>query len=216
MGRVVDGRLPDGRRLRAEAYTNTGIAPVTSPAHADKEHASPSTRQRHGSQGARARPRRALIDDGDVAVLRMQDGKVQALDLELVEALAATLDELAAADPAAVVLTGSGSSFSAGVDLFRVVEGGRDYIEPFLVGLDRCLRGLFTFPRPVVAAINGHAIAGGMVLACACDERLLARGNARLAIPELLVGVAFPAAALRGGRTTFLTRLHHVHVTRSA
>jgi enoyl-CoA hydratase len=135
-------------------------------------------------------------DDGDVAVLRLEHGKVAALDLELLEGLGAALDELARERPAAVVLTGTGSSFSAGVDLHRVLEGGRAYIEPFLRGLERAFRALFTFPRPIVAALNGHAIAGGLVLACACDRRLLARGNARLGVPELAVGVAFPALAL--------------------
>lgn len=138
----------------------------------------------------------AREDEGEVAVLRLQHGKVSALDLELVEELGAALAELARARPAAVVLTGSGSSFSAGVDLHRVVDGGRAYIEPFLAALERSFRALFTFPRPVVAALNGHAIAGGLVLACACDRRLMARGNGRLGIPELAVGVAFPALAL--------------------
>jgi enoyl-CoA hydratase len=138
----------------------------------------------------------AREDEGEVAVLRLQHGKVSALDLELVEELGAVLAELARARPAAVVLTGSGSSFSAGVDLHRVVDGGRAYIEPFLAALEQSFRALFTFPRPVVAALNGHAIAGGLLLACACDRRLMARGNGRLGIPELAVGVAFPALAL--------------------
>jgi enoyl-CoA hydratase len=135
-------------------------------------------------------------DEGDVAVLRLEHGKVAALDLELLEGLGAALAELARENPASVVLTGTGSSFSAGVDLHRVVEGGREYIEPFLRALERTFRALFVFPRPIVAALNGHAIAGGLVLACACDRRLLARGNARLGVPELAVGVAFPALAL--------------------
>lgn len=135
-------------------------------------------------------------DDGDVAVLRLEHGKVQALDLELLEWLEGALSELARERPAAAVLTGTGSCFSAGVDLHRVVEGGRAYIEPFLAALDRAFRALYAFPRPIVAALNGHAIAGGLVLACACDRRLMARGNGRLGVPELAVGVAFPALAL--------------------
>jgi enoyl-CoA hydratase len=55
---------------------------------------------------------------------------------------------------------------------------------------------LFTFPRPVVAAVNGHAIAGGCVIVLACDIRLMAEGAGRIGVPELLVGVPFPAAAL--------------------
>ena len=135
-------------------------------------------------------------DRVDVAVLRLEHGKVQALDLELLEALADALERLAREAPQSAVLTGTGSSFSAGVDLYRVVEGGAEYVRPFLFALERALRALYTFPRPIVAAVNGHAIAGGLVLACACDRRLLARGNARLGVPEVAVGVAFPALAL--------------------
>lgn len=135
-------------------------------------------------------------DEGEVAVLRMEHGKVQALDVELVEALERALDELEAGPARAVVLTGSGSSFSAGVDLFRVLDEGQPYVERFLDSLSAMLRRLFLFPRPVVAAVNGHAIAGGLVLVCACDLRVMARGNGRLGVPELLVGVPFPAIAL--------------------
>jgi enoyl-CoA hydratase len=51
---------------------------------------------------------------------------------------------------------------------------------------------LFMFPAPVVAAVNGHAIAGGCILACSCDRRLMTSGNARIGLPELKVGVPFP------------------------
>ena len=54
-----------------------------------------------------------------------------------------------------------------------------------------------TFPKPVVAAINGHAIAGGCILAAACDHRIMTEGNGRIGIPELAVGVPFPALPLQ-------------------
>jgi enoyl-CoA hydratase len=54
------------------------------------------------------------------------------------------------------------------------------------------LETLFMFPGPVVAAVNGHAIAGGCILACACDRRLMTSGAARIGVPELRVGVPFP------------------------
>ena len=132
---------------------------------------------------------------GPVSVLRMEHGKVNALDLELVEALAGELATAAASDCRAVVLTGTGGSFSAGVDLFRVLDGGPEYASRFLPALDRMFRELFLFPRPVVAALNGHAIAGGCILACACDRRLMATGRGRVGVPELRVGVPFPVTA---------------------
>jgi enoyl-CoA hydratase len=120
---------------------------------------------------------------------------VSALDTELLDALARELDG-AALDVRALVLTGSGSIFSAGVDLFRITQGGADYVRLFLPLLSRFLRMLFTFPRPVVAAVNGHAIAGGCVIALACDARLMADGDGKMGLPELVVGVPFPTAAL--------------------
>lgn len=134
------------------------------------------------------------ITDG-ILTIRLAHGKASALDLELCAALQSAFEE-AATDAAvgAVVLTGTGSIFSAGVDLPRMISAGGDYIQDFVEALDAALRGLFVFPKPVVAAVNGHAIAGGAILAFACDHRLMCAG--RIGVPELLVGVPFPAMAL--------------------
>ncbi len=134
---------------------------------------------------------RETIDD--IAVLRMAHGKVNALDTELLEALTAAVDA-AASDAKAVVLTGQGKSFSAGVDLFRILEGRDAYLDAFLPALDDALRRLFGLPIPVVAAVNGHAIAGGCLVALAADYKLMSSG--RIGTPELIVGVPFPVTAL--------------------
>jgi len=134
--------------------------------------------------------------DEPIATLRLAHGKVNALDLELLDALSGGLDQISSSPARAVVLTGSGRSFSAGVDLQRVVSEGRPYLERFLPALDRALEKLYTFPLPVVAAANGHAIAGGCILVQACDRRLMAAGEARIGIPELRVGVPFPPLPL--------------------
>lgn len=135
-------------------------------------------------------------DRGPIAVLRMAHGKANALDSELLEALDRGFRELEDARPDALVLTGTGSIFSAGVDLFRVLDGGAAYLASFLPVLSRAVRRLFAFPRPVVAAVNGHAIAGGCILACACDLKVMAEGEGRIGVPELRVGVPFPVAPL--------------------
>jgi enoyl-CoA hydratase len=129
-----------------------------------------------------------------IAVLRLAHGKVSAMDAEFLQAIIAAFD--AAADADAIVLTGTGSSFSAGVDLFRILDGKDAYVDRFLPLLSRAFLRVFTHPRPVVAAVNGHAIAGGCILACACDWRLMAAGSGRVGVPELRVGVPFPLAAL--------------------
>ena len=130
-----------------------------------------------------------------ILTLRLAHGKASALDVELLDALLREFDG-ATEDVRALVLTGTGSIFSAGVDLFRLTRDGAEYVRHFLPLLSRSLRALFTFPRPVVAAVNGHAIAGGCVIALACDARLMAEGGGKIGVPELLVGVPFPTAAL--------------------
>ncbi|HEX7809768.1 MAG TPA: enoyl-CoA hydratase/isomerase family protein, partial [Thermoanaerobaculia bacterium] len=136
-----------------------------------------------------------------VATLRLNYGKAAALDLELLDAVALAIAECAADDDIrAVILTGTGSIFCAGVDLFRITNGGREYAERFLPALGRMLLELFAFPKPLIAAVNGHAIAGGCVLALAGDYRLMAQGNGRIGVPELLVGVAFPPSVIEAIR----------------
>jgi enoyl-CoA hydratase len=135
-------------------------------------------------------------DRNDIAVLTFAHGKVHALDLDLLRALDARLAEVERSPARAVVLTGSGTVFSAGVNLVRLLEGGPTYLRDFLPALTSAMERLFFFPKPVVAAVNGHAIAGGCVLACACDRRLMARGPATIGVTELLVGVPFPSIAL--------------------
>ena len=130
-----------------------------------------------------------------ILTLRLAHGKASAPDVELLDALLRELDGVAE-DVRALILTGTGSIFSAGVDLFRLTQEGAEYVRRFLPLLCRFVRMLFTFPRPVVAAVNGHAIAGGCVIVLACDVRLMAEGAGRIGVPELLVGVPFPAAPL--------------------
>ena len=137
-------------------------------------------------------------EQGAVTIVRLAHGKASALDVELCDAIHQTFTDLR--DCEAVVLTGTGKIFSAGVDLLRLLDGGVDYTRQFLPALRRCLMTLFSFPRPLVAAANGHAIAGGCVLVATCDYRVMAAGTARIGVPELLVGVPFPTLALEAMR----------------
>jgi enoyl-CoA hydratase len=133
---------------------------------------------------------------GEVAVFRMEHGKANVFDLEFCEAITSQLEELSQSSLRAMVITGQGRIFSAGVDLPRVVDGGLPYLRSFLPALKKTFQTLFCFPKAVVAAINGHAIAGGCVLACAADHRLMASQSGQIGVPELLVGVPFPTLAL--------------------
>ncbi len=134
------------------------------------------------------------VSDG-IAIMTMGHGKANALDIEFCDAMAARFIELRKSAAKAVVLTGQGKIFSAGVNLRRLSEGGADYIRRFLPALHRFYDAVFFHPKPVIAAVNGHAIAGGCVLACCADRRIMARESGRIGVTEILVGVPFPALA---------------------
>jgi enoyl-CoA hydratase len=136
-----------------------------------------------------------LKTDNGIAIVTIEHGKANALDIELSDELGRCFAQIAESPARAVVVTGQGRIFSAGVDLIRLSSGGPDYVRKFLPALHRAFNAMFFFPKPVVAAINGHAIAGGCVLACCADRRIMARAGGRIGVTELLVGVPFPAVA---------------------
>lgn len=134
-------------------------------------------------------------DHDQVRILRLTHRKANALDIELCDAIIQALDD--AREAQAVVITGSGTIFSAGVDLVRIVDGGgAAYVREFLPRLREVFRRVAFEPKPVVAAVNGHAIAGGFILLAAADRAVAARGGGKLGVTELLVGLPFPAIAM--------------------
>jgi enoyl-CoA hydratase len=140
-------------------------------------------------------------EDG-IAVVTLRHGKANALDVEICKALKKAFARLAKAEVRAVVMTSEGKIFSAGVDLPRAAAGGRNYLRALVGALDAMYEELFYFPKPLVAAVNGHAIAGGCVLAACADYRLLAKDAGRMGVTELLVGVPFPPFAFEVLRAT--------------
>ena len=144
-----------------------------------------------------------------VVLLRMEHGKVNPIDIELFSELEQKLAEVEQSSASAVVLTGTGKAFSAGVDLFKVLDGGHLYLTKFLPLLVKVLEKLFLFRKPVVAAVNGHAIAGGCLMVWSSDYRIAAKGDATIGIPELLVGVPFPPFALEIARSSVSPQ--HLH-----
>src|SRR5262249_50576216 len=132
-----------------------------------------------------------IEQSGKTLILHLAHGRANALDTEFCNAIASEFEKARTAPVDAVVVTGRGQIFSAGVDLLRVLDGGTAYLNGFLPALINLFETVFAYPKPVVAAINGHAIAGGCVLACAADYRVMAKGETRIGIPELRVGVPF-------------------------
>lgn len=135
-------------------------------------------------------------EHGPVTVLRMAYGKANALDVELCRHLTGAVRAHGLAPSRALVITGDGRIFSAGADLRRIPAGGAAYAAAFLAALCELYETLFFHPKPVVAAVNGHAIGGGCVLACCADRRIMAEPGGRIGITELHVGVPFPTVAL--------------------
>ena len=137
----------------------------------------------------------AITELDGIAIVTLAHGKANALDTEFCAALTKAFVKLKSAKARAVVLTGQDGMFSAGVNLIRARDGGPRYIRKFLPVLNKMFDTVFHFEKPVVAAINGPAIAGGCVLACCADTRLMAHDAGRMGITELLVGLPFPALA---------------------
>lgn len=131
-----------------------------------------------------------------VDVLWLDRPPVNAADLDSLNALVDAVERVTTESDKPVVLTGRGAAFSAGADLHRVLDGDDDYAAAFVAGLVRAFTTLFSFPRPLVGAVNGHAIAGGAILACCCDHAVAADGPFKIGVTELAVGVPYPLAAL--------------------
>ena len=131
-----------------------------------------------------------------VLTLRLAHGKASVMDMPMLDAMRAALVDAEKDDQVrALIMTGTGSIFSAGVDLKQILDGGKEYAHRYIPLLDAVLEELFAFSKPLVAAVNGHAIAGGCIVALAADYKMMAEGRGRMGIPELKVGVPFPSSA---------------------
>lgn len=136
----------------------------------------------------------------DVRVLRMEFGSANALSPETCAAVSAALD----ADPAPTVLTGEGSVFSAGLNLIALEPLEREAMERFIEAFSVMMVRALAAPYPLVAAVNGHAVAGGCVLAMACDHRIGVAGDYKIGMNEIAIGLTLPAIVteiLRGKLT---------------
>jgi enoyl-CoA hydratase/carnithine racemase len=103
------------------------------------------------------------------------------------------LAQLDAAAGQPLLLRGEGDAFSAGLDLREVAMLDADGMATFLRLLERCMSALYQYPGPTVALVNGHAIAGGCVLALCCDARIAARTTrAKIGLNEVALGLRFP------------------------
>ncbi len=148
--------------------------------------------------------------EGDVAVITLDDGKANVLGHDSVDALLGALDGAEALGAGAVVLAGRPGRFSAGFDL-KAIEAGADEARGMLRrGVDLFLR-CYMFPRPVVAACTGHAIAAGAMILLSSDLRIGARGDFRIGLPEVTIGMPLPLFATELARD----RISRRHLNRA-
>jgi enoyl-CoA hydratase len=133
---------------------------------------------------------------GDVAVLALDRPPANAFDPDQVRAFESALAHPTIANAKALVLTGRGEFFSAGLDLKKVPHLPKPEQEEFLGGVNRSIAKLYSFPGPVVGAINGHAIGGGFILALSTDYRIGPQAPAKFGLTEARVGVPFPAVPM--------------------
>ena len=137
----------------------------------------------------------AVKERDGIAVLTLDRPPANAFAPDLVLRLRAALRESAGAR-ALVLASAQPGLFSAGWDLPRVSAMARPEMTEYLESFCDLVLEMFTFPAPIVAALPGHAIAGGLIVACAADERYAAEGAARFGLSEVSLGVPLPACCL--------------------
>ncbi len=144
------------------------------------------------------------IDDG-VAVVRLDDGKANAVSHAVIDAVHAALDR-AAAEATAVAIVGREGKFSAGFDL-SVMTQGADATRGLVGAGGELMMRVFTHPQPVVAGVTGHALAAGALLCLSCDTRIgSAELPAKIGLNETAIGMGLPWYGVRLGEARLSMR----------
>src|SRR2546426_5060956 len=147
--------------------------------------------------------------DGEVALIRLENGKANAIGPSFLDRLEALLGQLG--DARAAVITGQGSAFSAGLDLPTLVDLDRVRMRAFVLRFETAMMRVFELPIPLVAAVNGHAVAGGGGVGVRADVRIGADREARIGLNETQLGIGLPSLGVETlrwqGAGPFLARL---------
>ena len=148
------------------------------------------------------------LSDG-VAVLRLDDGKANALSPAVLEQLQGALDR-AEKEARAVLIVGRPGRFSAGFDL-GVMRAGVDSMRSLVTAGAELLLRIHMYPRPVVVACTGHALAAGALILLAADQRYGARGDFKIGLNEVAIGMSLPIFAVELARE----RISKRHLSRA-
>jgi enoyl-CoA hydratase len=152
-------------------------------------------RRRRRELGLAAMEHVTLSDHDSTVVLTVDRPPANAMDLALLRELVEAVEQVAGDPPRALVLAGRPGCFSAGADLKAVPGYGPDEQRQMVLGINAMALGVYGLTCPVVGAITGHAIAGGLVLALCTDLRV-ASSAGRYGLTEVKVGVPYPQAAI--------------------
>jgi enoyl-CoA hydratase len=144
-----------------------------------------------------AEPLTYTLEDS-VAVVRMDDGKANALSVAMIDALLAALDR-AEREAKAMVLTGRDERFCAGFDL-RVMMSGPEHATALLTRGSELLMRLYEARLPLVIACTGHALAGGALVVLTGDVRIAAQGAFKIGLNEVSIGLPVPVLAMELAR----------------
>jgi len=135
--------------------------------------------------------------DGSVAALTLDRGVTNPINLDLVAELSDALEEITSREEIRGVTLGSANDkfFSIGFDIPELYPLDRDGFKAFYQAFNRLCVALYALPKPVVAALTGHAVAGGCIVALACDYRFIAAGRKLMGLNEIKLGVPIPYPA---------------------
>ena len=134
---------------------------------------------------------------GDVMLVRIEGGKANAMTGELLSTIEQRIDDFEMSSARAAVITGYDTYFSAGLAIPALIDLPRAAMYRFMDHFARVMLRVFACEKPIVAAINGHAIAGGCVLALMCDYRVIANDERiRIGLNETQLGIGLPAVVL--------------------
>ncbi|MDQ1277219.1 MAG: Enoyl-CoA hydratase/isomerase family protein [Thermodesulfobacteriota bacterium] len=132
-----------------------------------------------------------------IAKVILARGKVNAINEFVIDELTACFRELAADDATkAVILTGQGKFFTYGVDIPEFLNYKQEYFLRYLTKFTSFYGDVFLYPKPVIAALNGHTMAGGCMIAIACDYRIMVSGKAKISLNEINFGSSLFAGSV--------------------
>jgi 3,2-trans-enoyl-CoA isomerase len=131
----------------------------------------------------------SISKDSGIAIMTLNRGKVNALNEPLIEQLNSSFISLEDDEAVkAIIITGQGKFFSFGFDIPEFFSYSKESFTRYLIKFTQLYTSMFLFPKPIVAALNGHAIAGGCMLSLACDYRIMVSEKAKISLNEISFG----------------------------